>query len=226
MHVIRSRNGYDESGRLTINMDSTVYDIVEQDTGRLVKEMRGSMLAKMLIRNYGLGRPPMFANVEGARTIIDPDLLKPDVPQFSVSVNNTGKVYCGNPTVASVKQSIRDFGYDFVIEFANGFVIPIHMFTVRSYSSDFSTVSFTLFEHNETFSFKSEFNLTFEVTGYKSDSIRGSVTVQQTFADRPDPSSSLLSEFELTRSGTTYKGDNLPVVYDRAHYSKELLLNS
>lgn len=143
---------------------------------------------------------------------------------FSAGVNKDGKIYIGNPVLVSGRHQVSALGYDFVFEFANGFVVPIRLFTVRACYSDFQTVSFHLLGHNETFTFRDDFFLSLRVTGYSGCYVSGFVLMERTVADTAQTPGVRVGDFELSRSGTVYKGERLPIVYNKVRYTKELML--
>ena len=221
MFIVRSRTGYGENGRRQLCKDDEVFDI--ESDGRVIKHIGARLLFQMCLTRAAHGRPPLYANIVDVATLVDPDLLFGKRVGFSIEVDKSGNVDCGDSSLVSCRHVVQNSSYDFTFEFKNGVVVPLHMFCIRGYSDDFSTISFNLFEHNETFSFGKDFKLSIDIVGYGDDIVRGTVVVHREFINKPSEAITL-GDIVLRRDETVYKGERLPIVYDRARYAKELAI--
>ena len=232
--LVRSRNGYDASGRYVISGSPTDILDVEED-GKIVGEITSKQLKGHLYRCSRNGKKPKYTNIVSGVYIKDPDYkVIIERPLFSVGVYKSGedfRISESQELVTCTKVS-RGPVCDYVFEFANGFAIGIRSFRVQINYADYSFAWFKLFGVEESLGF--EANLTFSVDlvilEYEPDYIRGRVMVTNEFSDTQDYQNGYvrpweLGDFELRRTGTVYKGESSDIVYDRVRYAKELVLD-
>ena len=225
--LVRSRSGYGGSSKRYIDTND-IFD-VESD-GEIVGQITGKQLISHLRYCKRNGRPPKYTNVDvNSRIVYDPDYKpKKILFAFGVNVDSPGKAqsWIRETELVTCTESVHDELHDYAFEFANGFVIGVHQFLFQYYGSEYGHVSFKLFGSEKVCGLGTSFGLVFTIMEYEPDLIRGYVTAAESFPDAQfDYSKTKLGDFELRRDGTVYNGKPTAVVYDKAHYAKELLLN-
>ena len=218
--LVRSRKGYN-NGLHFLSDPMEMLDIEED--GKIVKQVPAKTVISHMSACLKSGRTPKYSNMKDNRTIRDPD-IRQDTVKFIFGVDQNGAIT--HTSGCTVKSSVADVGKrkSFCFEFDNGFVVGIHQFETSAYM-EFTTVSFSLFGEKETFSYGTSFNVAVRVYEVTADKVRGAVFVTAEFADTQPSKARNLGDFELSRSGTVYKGVVTSAVQDMARYSKELVLN-
>lgn len=240
MLLLRSINGYDKSGDYILggHVDE-LFDVVKD--GIAIKQINGKQLKDHLRRCKKAGKLPKYQNVRQYYIVEDLDTKRKLQEErkrldalyrsyFFVSVDQDNKAYYGGSQhVINCLSSVIDGRYNFGFEFDTGFVIGVYSYRAYIWSNDYSNVEFRLFGAKESFGFSTKFSLAIRIEKYTLDSICGTVFVQ-----RPVPEDTqghkygeinvdTLGSFELTRTGTLYKGRNVGMICDKARFAKELI---
>lgn len=217
--VICSRNGYWPNGKYRISgKEDDVFDII--DNGKIVGEITSKQLKNYLKRCSQAGRKSKYTNIRNDTYVIDPNYEVQQI-QYVFGVDRSGDFFVREPeSVVGGKSQMGDKSH-YSFELQNGFVIGVHAFKINELGKDFSSVEFTIFGVRETFGLVDGFTLVFCVSKYTSDTVGGSIYVEEMYENRD--SSTKLGDFTLSKSGTLYKGEYTNVVYDSARFSKELI---
>lgn len=235
-YVVSSR-GYTSRGRRLLEDPYERLDIIN-DSGEVMGTMPAGEITSWIKARIENGAPIPFANTLGADYIIKSDMVR---PFGEVSLDHCGVVRTNGSVVKQAVSDVTQWSADVsvtwdngsvlgtttagkpvnaCIEFENGFVIGIFGFITAWFSQNFSTVSFKLFGQQECLAYGHSFELLLNITEYSVDRVCGvAVGVKEDSTTGVE-----IGKFVLGRGKTEYRGVISDVTYDRARYSKELLL--
>lgn len=245
MRILHSRNGYDKKGFRDFLLKDYVFDVYED--GKKKGHITSKWLKQYITRclRQGVDVRERYANLLDSYKIVNPkkmdEILKPKKPvvveeddgrfkPIGVSIDEQevahwqGCEICKNCTVG-VMNGKKNFGF----EFDNGFVIGVFGYKAVVNSDYYSEADFTIFGQSEHFGFGPDFHLVIFVFDYSQDSMSGRISVSRAFPDTQDYQNGrsqvdVIGDFELTKSGTTYKGVHTNTVQNSAHFAKEFIL--
>lgn len=232
MLTLHSRKGYDSSGFFDFLLGDFVFDVFED--GKKKGQVTSKQLKQFIMRSQksGVDVKTKYSNLFDSCKISDPNRSfdKPahqKTNRFSISIDETGKPYCGRSCV-TCKVGTMNGHKNYAFEFDNGFVIGVFGYDTAINSNFYSYAKFRLFGYDEEFNFDQKFSLSLIITEYTPDKVCGIVNVFMSAPDTQDyqngvPQGKHVGNFELTKQGTTYKGNSMKTVYDSARYAKEFI---